>query len=213
MSVIGATTAIISVGMGCQTAHQLKQNKELLGSLLGETFDHCGPPFDWLFTDPVSIARMLAADEYFPASLDELTTIDARPYWAKFNCFYWHEAEIFSAFDAVLRKFRLKARAVARLKTMQRRIFIFSNMQQNLYTFGAKTGKVSPRVTADQLLILKDAIDDTFGHSEFYIVTCAKGIEPSAELALLNVIMAPEDQTPWEGVPEVWRDALTTIIN
>jgi hypothetical protein len=87
MALFCGQTAIIGLGISCQTAMQLVRNCEFVGRLLGAEATNHVTPFDWLICDTAATARMIESDEYFPNNQTEIE-LEPKPRWKRMGCYY-----------------------------------------------------------------------------------------------------------------------------
>ena len=91
MSVVGRNLGVISLGMSCQSALQIRDNVDVLKRVCGdETLTASGLPFDSIVCPPESAIKMLRTDTYFPPSSDDVTLFRGA-YWRDYNVYFRHE--------------------------------------------------------------------------------------------------------------------------
>src|SRR3954469_11483590 len=93
MSLLGSKLGVISLGMSCQSSHQIELHARLIAELAGDRSAKVSRfPFDNIICPPHAAGRLLRADRFHPASPDELTISDAAgAYWKDMDTHYWHE--------------------------------------------------------------------------------------------------------------------------
>ena len=80
-----AKTTLVSLGMSCQTTHQLA----LFAEMNPDVVNFIKSPFDWLICPPVALANWLEAD-LMDYKLDEIVEHRAHAYWPRFEFWFWH---------------------------------------------------------------------------------------------------------------------------
>lgn len=160
MSAAGSSLAIVSLGVSCQTALQIRHNiasiPELYDAQLGHSvaleLDESSFPFDWRIMSPASFTLMARDRLFFPVSPSELTNHAGRngealfPYWPKKECYFWHdfrvaegEWDVHATFDDMTSKYAHTVGKFLR-PTSKRLIFVIANTQNNLDKVSRRTG-------------------------------------------------------------------------
>ncbi|CDO86030.1 hypothetical protein BN973_00368 [Mycobacterium triplex] len=135
MALLCADVALVSLGMSCQGAIQLQVHRALVAHILGSAAVLKRTPFDWLVCPPLSAARMIAGDRYYPEHIGELECLPGSPpRWpAMGDCYFWHEPRtVVSSPDSFLAKFAHTSRTLRGVTGFTRRIFFVANTQDNL---------------------------------------------------------------------------------
>lgn len=215
MALFCGATALVSVGISCQTAMQLEQNEAWIGDFLGGTPEFKTTPFDWLICGPSAACKMIEQRQFFPPSTAELDfhqRSGARmARWSGRDCYYWHEAKAAADPDLARAKFEHLASNFDAVRKFRRRIFIFSNTQNNLSEVAAETG-LDIMLTDTLLDELRAVLTREFGSSELYAVSYADRntvATPSNKLALFNI---RPDASNVLGDSEEWRKVFSDIL-
>lgn len=140
MSLLGEHCAIVSLGMSCQTSHQLRRHADLLKVLLEDsTLEPSSMPFDNVIAPPSGAAALLSWRRFLPP-IGELVA-NPVPFWAGPNIYFWHdfvtarpgEYEMSrSGFEIFSSKLAHKAQKFEQLAARRRVICVISNTQGNL---------------------------------------------------------------------------------
>lgn len=181
MSAFGQQTAIISLGVSCQTAWQIDRHIDLLSTLTGEPLTRATGPFDWLIMPPRSFASWMRAGGRFPDHPGEIV-VHPNFYWPAHNLHFWHEftrddvVALDETFDETRAKFSYLLDRFAGLKRFRRCLFFVSNTQSNL----DEVTRVSPSMDFDfssaAMAALTRAVSDTLGLAgEVHFVTDRHG--------------------------------------
>lgn len=207
MAAVGESLAVVSLGMSCQTAEQIRRNVGLLSELAGEELEVKGTPLDWLITSPDGIVSMLDSFEFAPGSVEELEPRD-KPYWPKHECYFWHEPA-FSHPRAFLSKADHLRKNLRRLGEIGRRVFFFSNTQNNLPRIRETMGGMDFVLTPEGLEKLRGSLRRQFGDHELYVVTypdrhTLQGVD--------GVFEIEPDQTDWRGDASKWASIFEQTI-
>lgn len=207
MTLMGSDTAIVSLGVSCQTAHQLRINQSVAAGLTGEDMAVVRTPFEWMLTPLDSLVAMIRAGEYFPYSLQELDWC-VHPYWSRYDCFFWHEDIAFAHPTRFHMRF---LRATERLEStarMRRRIFIVSNTQNALEGVAEEAGGFDYSIDDARLDTLQAALDERFGPSELYAIGYPHTMTATGDRAFYLAI----DESSWTGDQDQWAEVLRSII-
>jgi len=222
MSAIGKKAAIISLGMSCQSSHQIRSNISLLRSLTrDDTLEVKSLPFDWLICPPASATRILSDKHRFPERHE--LAINVRPFWMPKNTYFWHHfRDDNKAYDLDrhyedTKKLYLQRweRFDAVTKDPNRRlIVILSNTQNDLIKTERRVGTISKTFRLSEIISNTKLIEDSFGRpTEFIIVTAAdrfiNDARPSSNVAIFHHSL---DQTDWEGDVEQWNNTFSTYF-
>jgi hypothetical protein len=185
VSIAGDGLAVISLGVSCQTAMQIRAHIRLITELAGVgiatpdiNVDISSFPFDWRIMPAKGFCTMAAEGEFFPASMDDVRHAPPLPpAWAKHECFLWHDFLVAESSYDVPRMFQHdRAKHAYKMQKlmalMGRRIFILSNTQNNLDGKATVTGLDFSLSRADVQKV-KEAIADMFpsGSHELIVVT------------------------------------------
>jgi hypothetical protein len=181
MSAFGTETAIISLGVSCQTAWQIDRHVDLLSDLLGEPLVKATGPFDWLIMPPASFASWMGAGGLFPDHPGEIV-VHPNFYWPRHNLHFWHEftrdgvVALDETFAQTKMKFTYLLDRFSGLKTFRRCLIFVSNTQSNL----DEVVRVSPTMNfhfgREAMAALTQAVRDTIGPAgEIHFVTDRDG--------------------------------------
>lgn len=207
MALFGKTIAIASVGISCQTAHQIEHHHALLEQLAGEQLVKHATPFDWTICAPLDVAGMIRDRETFPNDVSELTRKDnwPKPYWPRRRCWFWHKK-----LD-VPGQFRshclYEAQRWEEIRDRPRRLFFLSNTQNNLARIehGIETA-----LKPDPLWFLSTALYHAFGEHSLHVVSH----DPAPDFPRFltsRKAKAPRwhqierDGSQWHGSASEWR--------
>jgi hypothetical protein len=222
MALVGKRTALISVGMSCQTVRQLHNAVDLARQITGDkTLTKKSLPFDWLICPPRSAAEMLRDRRFFPTSPDELKAyplevVNGRapniPGWQQRNTFFWHEftapdATIANGFREVARKFEYLAASFRALRG--KRIFAFvSNTQCNFDMIERVTG-VGPQMLASDLNALKYALDAELGRVPLCVVHSGLAMDEPPRFSAFKITQTVDH---WAGEESAWQPAIAEFL-
>lgn len=218
MALFGRRTAVVPLGISCQTAYQLERAQCLIAELRDEIFQVETTPFDWRIVGPGDIADMLATNNPYPAIAAELVGTK-RPYWPRRRCHFWHDpAGNFAAFTE--KQAHLWANW-AKISRAERKIFILSNCQGNLPDKAIDPGGFDWRINAAEIVRLAVVLSGLFERPELHVVARKAdfdGLENLPQLASclnlvrLGVHFVTPREANWQGDDMAWNGALAAII-
>lgn len=218
MALFGRETVVVPLGISCQTAHQVERAAPLLAELTAEIFQQHTTPFDTRIVGAGDMARMIAADEFFPQTADELTGTK-RPYWKKHSCHFWHDGiGNFWAFKEKQAHLRASWRRIGGYK---RKVFILSNTQNNLAQKEIDPGGFRRNVDMGDLVTLAVTLSREFDKPELHVVSrrpLFERLDMMGELAKelhgakLSIHFVEPDSTQWHGDDEIWDGTLARIM-
>ncbi|TNC12760.1 hypothetical protein FF100_13940 [Methylobacterium terricola] len=217
MSAFGQRTAIISLGVSCQTAWQIDRHVDLLSSLTGEPLTRATGPFDWLIMPPRSFASWMRAGGRFP---DHPREIVCHPnfYWPAHNLHFWHEftrddvIALDETFEATRAKFAYLLDRFAELKRFRRCLFFVSNTQANLDVVTRVSPSMDFHFSAEAMAALTQAVTDTLGLAgEIHFVTDRDGAGADPDPAVrLHRLDHPNPHVL--GDDEAWAEVFRTAL-
>jgi hypothetical protein len=221
---IGATTALVPLGLSCQPAHQIEAHKALAEALCGEKLRRKTAPFDWRIAGLADIAAMIEEEEYWPRAAGEIwleeqadppggTTVRTKRYWVRRRCWFWHETQrshlVFSLKQAHL------AQNFARLAEVEHRLFFASNLQNNLAPLSQSVDLTIRH--ADAIRAWR-ALERRFGPCNLHLVTrpeLTDGFDAAGEAGLpIHLHFTPPDapSADWKGAKPAWEVVLRQAI-
>lgn len=224
MALVGKKFALISVGMSCQTVHQLHRALGLARELTGDpSLSKKSLPFDWMVCPPMSAAGILRDGEFFPESPDELrpyplkVACDRSPYvagWPKRNAFFWHEFTVLngtieSGFRETSRKFRYLADSFRALRS-KRVIAFLSNTQANFDMIERVTG-VGPTLRASEVNVLKEALDSALGQRVPLCVVNTTIMRDESER--FRAFSIRQTTVHWSGEERAWQPVIREFLS
>lgn len=138
MSAIGDRTAIISLGLSCQSSRQIDGHIPLLQELTGDAgLVKASLPFDWLISTVSGLAGMLADGKFFPESHEGFCADQNRLRLRAHDILYWHESRLFAraghpGFADAKAKFQHTSSRFEQVSTLDRVVAVISDTQGNL---------------------------------------------------------------------------------
>lgn len=212
MALFCGDVGIASVGVSCQAAMQLDQNKDFIGSMLGADPQIHITPFDWMVCHPSAAAKMISEDRYFPHDLTEFDLSRLQPKWTRMGqCFYWHEQSFRSYPERTRDKFAHTSETFRALRSSKRRIFILANTQNNLPDVNDKLGGFDYALDDAHVEQLRASLDAIFGRSELWAVSypCRHTISRYRDI----LFEIEPDQSAVRGSERQWRAVFSRILN
>jgi hypothetical protein len=226
ISAVGEKTAIISLGMSCQTSEQIKLHIDLLRSITGDqTMEPRSFPFDAVIAPVKSIQKALRSRRRYPRAQD--LTYAVKAYWSATNIYYWHhfhqDGEIATGprLDEFSAAYRRRAKRFANSLASDRRlIFFVSNTQPDLVEKSEQTQTFSPIVKASHMVALRKTIE-TFVDRPFELILVTtprrykRDTHQSGFQVSFQTDLNPEtviDPTGWRGDSAAWTRSISRSI-
>lgn len=208
MALIYPDLAIVSVGMSCQTAFQIRANKPYVDRLLGAEGVLHATPFDWLICPVPAALKLLETGRFFPSARDGLARHKGRVLWPETGAYYWHEPEAIRDFDEVRAKFD-HLEASWRALAGRRVLAIWSNSQTNLDSATAGMG-VDYTARQSDLDRLETALRRWFPDLALYPVVAGGRVDADDPPNPGSAHPYTTEHPPldWKGDAADWRRAL-----
>lgn len=199
---------MVSLGMSCQTTHQLRRLKNP---------DAEAPSglFDWLICPPASTIKLLE-NEIPDFSKNDIRIHKDRAYWPEFNLYFWHSffmsepdgrrLSVGETFEVELQRWRYLRDRFSRLDPKQT-AFVLSNTQNNL------KGEVFEESELDQFYFTDTVINDLRQSLASYFKARTDAINlrvitrPERSSGLeddTSVTFLPLDHNEWKGSKSSW---------
>ncbi|GAA0779017.1 hypothetical protein E1180_19275 [Roseibium denhamense] len=216
MSIGDSQTAIISLGISCQSARQIRDCRQSVSGLLGADLQPERHFFDGLIS-PLGGLAQLFADGFPMFERDSLTAGPGHPTWNPYGFrFLHHFRDAFGRID-LEGSYRHEHGRFSHLKTKfdalrsrARIVFVISNSQNNLDEVGVETGVAGFDFRSGGIDHLQRAVDAYLGRScEFLIVSYP---ERCGDLRHPNLYLLTRDQTEWVGDKAQWRAVFSAFL-
>lgn len=208
MALLSPDLAIMSVGMSCQGAHQLRTHVDLLRGLTGQPLEVHATPWDWIICGPAGVAAMVADGVTFPRDPADLEARH-KPYWPARSCFFWHVKGAITHHAAGLaRALECEAR-LDQVAAARRRVFILANTQNNLEAQRRAHGGFNTLFTPQAVDALEAALVARFGPSELHVVSYASR---HALRGRKRVWELKPDRSSWAGDDAQWGRLLAKVV-
>lgn len=210
MALISPSLAIVSVGVSCQPAQQLRLHMPYLARLIGEPFEVHTTPWDWTICGPAGVAAMLEDGCTLPPA-DQLEDRDGKPYWPERACYFWHmKGAITHHAEALAQADRQRSHleAVARAG---RKVFILANTQNNVARVTKSRGGFDPFIRSAEVDSLGMMLGQRFGKCELWIVSRPQLHD--LDRRPWRLIELEPDRSTWEGSQKQWTAALGRIVS
>lgn len=208
---------LISLGMSCQTTHQLRR---LTHSEQNTTLDSSGMVapsglFDWLICPPASTIELLK--QRIPDFTKKSINIQkGRVYWPEFNLYFWHgflvtdqenrRVGIKETFEQELTRWRYLRDRFSAIDPTQT-VFVISNTQNNLKTDVFYESELDQyHFTETALNELRQSLamyfNTTTQHIQLEVLTRRERIGDLKDTSLVNFL--PLDHNEWKGSNLSW---------
>ncbi len=202
-------TAIVSLGMSCQSSRQIRTSLDTLSTALGETFERERHFFDGLIA-PVDGMAALFEDDFPLFQRDQIEPGPGHPTWQPYGIRFLHhfrtddeDADIDAHFDEERSRFGYMREKLADLANRRRVVFVISNSQNNLAEVAAETGMGSIAFKTGELNRLQTAVDRFLGRSCEYLVVSYPDRHGGITHPELTVLRP--DDSEWTGDKAQWR--------
>lgn len=136
MTLIGKTSAVVSLGLSCQTAWQLHLNREFLSELISEELTFKKSLFNYTLSQPAEICKYLSQGPGQIISASDITVNEENYlYVERLKLWLVHDSKVLTPdnFPVVASKYSYLSDNFWNIRNCQRRLFIVSNTQNNLY--------------------------------------------------------------------------------
>lgn len=175
MALLNKSLALVSVGITCQAAFQMKHNQGLIEEIAGESFEAHATPFDWLLCDAPGVTGMIRDRTFYPRDLSELKVNGGKPYWPRYGVHFWHQ-KYGGAKDRGGEKWLGRSQHCVenwnRIGQSARRVFILSNAAKaNAERALADREMTKTTLELGDLRALLDALKQQFGEIELHVIT------------------------------------------
>jgi len=206
---------LCSLGLSCQTAHQLALNAPVLGAT--DKICFAKGPFDWLICPPLSLARWL--DAGLPDfERDELIIERNHVYWRRFDFWFWHGfytgekgdrvTDIDATFDREMSKLAHQRAAFNGTNPAQT-IFVWSNTQNNLEsTVFTDDEKERYHVTPEVQEQVQNSLDTYFRMETNVLWLTSPDRSTAAARQRSNTLILSPDESEWKGNDTAWHAVL-----
>jgi hypothetical protein len=198
---------------------QIDSQLDLLSSIVGEPMARVSLPYDWLIMPPSALVSWISAGQKFPISADEIV---AHPnfHWPRHGLHFWHEfirdgeARVAESFADTQAKFAYLFDRFSSLSRMQRRIWIYSNTQNNLDVVQSVAPALDFRLDANIMRAVATSLNSLFdeGTDEFLFLCRADRVDSNANEAGLPIRILKIDDSEVVGDPIQWAAAFRELI-
>lgn len=218
MSVMGDQSAVVSVGISCQTYYQIRENIDVIreelhdASLSPQAF-----PLDGLICPPCEASALIRGESRFPSKFD--VTQEPVPRWRGRNIVFPHafkgsdsHYDIGETYDEVKQKFFARWRRFDRLNSMKNLLFVVSNTQNELGRQCSEYGLPKPTLMASEVNLLSRSLKEKFGnHASLLVISREDLFVSDAYEKHFDLRLHPVDKLGWQGDRYPWRESLQTI--
>lgn len=219
MSLIGKKTAVLSLGLSCQTVFQIHQHAQLLSDALGEDLERSRLPLDWTLLPAARATRWIELGKAFPSSPDELVPVPGAPgafHWLETGVEFWHDFKTPDGFDlagtfATTRdKYERHWDKLRNLGKLEKVFVIVANTQNNLPDIVRDPQDVQYR--RPDIVRLKTAFETMISRSCRMLCVTYRSRRGPALLSMpgrdITVKWIPEDRSQWHGSRRFWETTL-----
>ena len=209
MSAQSGATAIVSLGMSCQSSRQIRTHVETFSELLDQTFEPTRHFFDGLISPIPGLAALF--EEGFPLfSRDSIQPGPGYPTWMPYGIRFLHHfreeegaPDIDRFFECERSRFGYLRAKFMRLAEAERLIFVISNSQNNLSEVAFQSQIPCIAFNQSQLERLMKAVDNFLDRRCEYLVVSHPERHGGVRDADIHVMKA--DESEWTGDKTQWR--------
>lgn len=209
MSVGGKHTAIVSLGMSCQSARQIRTSIEVLNAALGEVLEPERHFFDGLIS-PIAGLALLFENGFPIFERSQIAVGPGHPTWQPYGIRFLHhfreeggEADIDRHFETDLARFTHLRNKFVGLGQRKRIVFVISNSQNNLAEVAADTRMETITFDPQELHRLQCAVDRYLEKPCEYLILSHPERHGGSDIPELKVLEA--DDSEWTGDKAQWR--------
>lgn len=212
MSAEGHSTAIVSLGISCQSARQIRTHAEEIGHQLGENIQPARHFFDGLIAPVPGVARLF--EDGFPLfGPGNIRMGPHHPVWHPYDIHFLHHfrdeagaVDIAGRMSEELSRFGHMRGKLQRLSRFERLVFVLSNSQNNLTMVQEETGLTDLHFEASAVGRLRHAVEQYLGRPCEFILVSLDG-RHAGDLADEVHVLSPDD-SEWTGDKGQWRALL-----
>lgn len=218
LSIMGDQSAVVSLGISCQTYYQIRENvdvvREELGdaSLIPQAF-----PLDGLICPPYEASALILGGSRFPSEHD--VTQESIPRWRGRNIVFPHAFKgadnryaVGETYGEVKQKFVARWRRFDRLTSVKYLLFVVSNTQNELGRQCGEYGLPKPTLRASEVNLLSRSLKEKFGnHASLLAITREDLFVSDAYDNHFDLHFHTEDESGWQGDSSPWRESLQAI--
>ncbi|MBD8878085.1 hypothetical protein [Roseibium polysiphoniae] len=216
MSAGSERTAIVSLGVSCQSARQIRTSIEILSEALGEHFVPERHFFDGLISPIAGLAQLF--EDGFPIfRRQDIAAGPGHPTWQPYGLRFLHhfreegmDADIDAHFAEDLSRFSYLREKFQRLADRARVVFVISNSQNNLDEVARDTMIADLNFRRDELERLQRAVDRFLGRPCEYLIVSHPDRHGGVDLPELTILEA--DESEWTGDKSQWRSLFRSYL-
>lgn len=217
MSAGSPNTAIVSLGMSCQSARQIRTSLEILSESLGEMLEPERHFFDGLISPVAGMAQLF--EDGFPIfRREDIADGPGHPTWQPYGLRFLHHfreegqtADIDAHFAEELSRFSYLRGKFKALAERRRVVFIISNSQNNLSEVAEETGIEDLTFDEGELLRLQRAVDLWLGRPCEYLIVSHP--ERHGGISLTELTILEPDDSEWTGDKRQWRSLFREYLS
>lgn len=212
-----AKPTLVSLGMSCQTTHQLNRFSKENASTVG----FAKSPFDWLICPPESLAGWLNSGltDFTPSEIIERRD---HAWWPKFQFWFWHgfvdqrgDAKVLNIKPNIGREQDKLSYQRSTFQSLDpaNTLFFWSNTQNNLTTevFKAEEEHLC-QLTTERISILQQSLDAYFETpTQLHWITGEDRFDGEIG-SRSNIHFLPPEKSDWKGSAEDWDLLLKAIV-
>lgn len=219
MSLVGVNSAVISLGVSCQTTKQILFHQALFEQYFGEPLIEENHYFDYLICPVRAAESTLRLKSWFPQRKN--LGMAHTPFWKTRGLYFWHSFsahkttpdELYRDYEKHKSKYRYLGAKLEGLRG-KRIVIIVSNTQNSLETMHTETGRHFPRtLKAAELRALKRRADAFFGVKTQMLVVTRRGIFRGLWCPGINLAFIGPDGSKWEGDTVQWGEAISRFLS
>lgn len=221
MTWAGDRLAVVSLGMSCQTALQIRLREDVFTER-GYHGRATNSYFDWIVCSTDAVVATLN-DGIPPLRREDVWIPDGRPIDKRYNAIFWHEFlpdrdapdvyDIEGMFGSVCEKRGFLADRMAELVKVERLLFVWSNTQSDLAGTSPRYA-VERQLTEDRASRLMMAAERYAGRpATFLFVVHPDEWRPFDTPERATIAEIRQQEGGWQGDGIQWREALVRAMD
>jgi hypothetical protein len=213
VSLVGGKSAIISLGLSCQTAWQLQLNQQLISDLIGEPLSVKKSLFNYTLSQPDAICDYLAAGPGQTITSEDITSnhenilfIERLKLWLMHDSKQREPEHL----PVVAQKYTYLSDNFWSVQKAERRLFIVSNSQNNLRRQNIP-GQREFSLREQDIHNITDAVHRAFPSGSNTVAFVCYSDRVSAPSGTYHALRP--DTSVWEGDRDHWIDLYPTLLS
>lgn len=205
---IGSRSAVVSLGLSCQTARQLQLQAPLISELLDEPVEPSSMLFNWTLTDPRDLGGFLAR----PSTSTHFSWEDGPVRFSDGRIWLWHDPRCgpdakSTDLAGAAEKQKYLLRKLTELRRIKRRIFVLANAQ-SVIAMMDQPEWLDVTITPERVAAIQRGLDTMFPKGSNRLLLGLAPDRTSGMKAGSYFPLTDNGMNDWQGDPDAWADFL-----